>query len=73
MCELCYPYEFEEIATLEVGRAAMMAQKINEFGAMHAVVSDCNMDDEIIISAIDDEEATEMDKVYGGDAAGIEL
>lgn len=63
MCELCSG-EFEQIATLEVGRAAMMRQRVNDFGAMHVVVEDANVDDENIRYCLAQPDCTDMDRIF---------
>jgi hypothetical protein len=64
MCELCSG-EYEHKLTLEVGRAAFMAQQVDRFGAFHAVVEDCNVDDDNIILAMNDEESTSFERRFG--------
>lgn len=45
MCEIC-DGDYRETLTLEVSRAAFVAQHIDDFGPAHLVVDDANVDDE---------------------------
>jgi hypothetical protein len=64
MCELCDD-TFKRTLTIEVGRAAAMAQRIAPFGAFHIVVEDCNVEDENIEYCLKHEECTPNERVFG--------
>lgn len=64
MCELCSG-EFERIATLEVSRCAWMIQRIDPFGAFHAVIEDTNVEDRHIRYSMEHEECTEFERHFG--------
>lgn len=64
MCELCDD-TFARTLTLEVGRAAFMAQQIDAFGAFHIVVDDCNVEDENIEFCMNLEDCTPAERRFG--------
>ncbi len=64
MCEICGG-DFKHTLTLEVARVALMAQRIDNFGAFHVVVDDTNVEDYHIRYCMSHPEATAMDKVFG--------
>lgn len=63
MCELCSG-EFEHTLTLEVGEAALLRQRLNDFGPLHAIIEDCNVDDENIEHALQHEEITRVERDF---------
>ena len=63
MCELCSG-DFQHTLTIEVGEAALLRQRLDDFGALHAIIEDCNVDDEHIQSALQDEKILPVERDF---------
>ena len=63
MCELCSG-EFERTLTLEVGEAALLRQRLDDFGTLHAIIEDCNVDDEHIQSALQEPDILPVERDF---------
>jgi hypothetical protein len=63
MCELCTG-EFKQTLTIEVGEAALLRQRLNDFGPLHAIIEDCNVDDANIEAALRDDELSPVERDF---------
>lgn len=63
MCELCSG-DFKQTLTIEVGEAALLRQRLDDFGPLHAIIEDCNVDDDNIEAALDSGDLSAVERDF---------
>lgn len=63
MCELCTG-EFEPKLTVEICRLALRRQRLDDFGPLHAIIEDTNIEDEHIDSALSGQDLSPLERAF---------